>query len=152
MISLRHNRSKVRDFIRLLYTAFDPCSRLSQQIRHIPRLTQHYPCILSGARAYYLHSILHDWSDADCLRVLSALKPALEPEYSRILVQEMVVPDKGAQWQLTSLDWGLMQFFSGRERSESEWRKLIEQVDGLKVVQIFKHALSVDSVIEIGLA
>ena len=64
----------------------------------------------------------------------------------------MVVPDSEAPWQLTSLDWSLMQFFSGRERSKSEWRSLIEQVEGLKMVQIFKHPSSVDSVIEIGLA
>ena len=52
--------------------------------------------------------------------------PALEKGYSRILLQEMVVPDKGAHWQLTSLDWELMMHFGGPERTETQWRELIE--------------------------
>lgn len=31
------------------------------------------------ARAYHLHSILHDWDDKDSLRILENLKPALKP-------------------------------------------------------------------------
>lgn len=31
------------------------------------------------ARAYHLHSILHDWNDEDSLRILENLKPALRP-------------------------------------------------------------------------
>lgn len=31
-----------------------------------------------GARAYHLHSILHDWDDKDCSRILENLKPALK--------------------------------------------------------------------------
>ncbi|KAK7748142.1 hypothetical protein SLS53_001396 [Cytospora paraplurivora] len=34
---------------------------------------------VKGARAYSLHSILHDWTDSDCLRILENLKPALKP-------------------------------------------------------------------------
>lgn len=31
------------------------------------------------ARAYHMHSILHDWDDKDSLRILENLKPALKP-------------------------------------------------------------------------
>lgn len=31
------------------------------------------------ARAYHLHSILHDWDDKDSLRILENLRPALKP-------------------------------------------------------------------------
>ena len=88
--------------------------------------------------------------------------PALEKGYSRILLQEMVVPDKGAHWQLTSLDWELMMHFGGAERTEAQWRELIEstgktdggegQTGALKVTGIYKHPLSHDSLIEVELA
>ena len=69
----------------------------------------------------------------------------------------MVVPDKGAHWQLTSLDWELMMHFGGQERKESEWRELIEstpETDGrlLRVSEIWKHPQSQDSLIEVELA
>lgn len=34
---------------------------------------------IKAARAYSLHSILHDWDDKDCLRILKNLVPALKP-------------------------------------------------------------------------
>jgi hypothetical protein len=30
------------------------------------------------ARAYYLHSVLHDWGDEACVKILENLKPALK--------------------------------------------------------------------------
>ena len=97
-----------------------------------------------------MHSVLHDWSDDDCRKILQNLMPALEKGYSRILVQEMVVPDRDAHWQLTSLDWELLMNLAGRERMESEWRSLIESA-GLRVTGIYKHPHSQDSLLEIGL-
>lgn len=97
-----------------------------------------------------MHSILHDWNEDDCRKILGQLKPALESGYSKILIQEMVVPDRGAHWQLTSLDWELMTHFGGHERTESEWRNLIESA-GLKVSGIYKHPQSQDSLIEVEL-
>jgi len=108
------------------------------------------PQPIQGARAYYMHSILHDWNDDDCRTILGQLKPALEPGYSKILIQEMVVPDMGAHWQLTSLDWELLTHLGGRERTESEWRNLIESA-GLKVSGIYKHPQSQDSLMEVDL-
>lgn len=37
------------------------------------------PQPMRHARAYHLHSILHDWDDKDSLRILENLKPALKP-------------------------------------------------------------------------
>ena len=117
---------------------------------------------VNGSRAYYMHSVLHDWSDEDCKRILKQLILAMEKGYSKLLVQEMVVPERDAHWQRTSLDWNLMIHFGQKERREVEWRELIEgisvQVEGeetersLKIVQVWKHAGSVDSLLECELA
>lgn len=53
---------------------------------------------IKGAKFYYLRHILHDWTDEDCIRILSAVVPALGPE-SRIIVDEIVLPDEQMPWQ-----------------------------------------------------
>lgn len=37
------------------------------------------PQVVKSARAYSLHSILHDWDDNDSLQILENLRPALKP-------------------------------------------------------------------------
>ena len=114
------------------------------------------PQPVKGARAYFMHSILHDWSDEDGKKILENLVLAMEEGYSKILLREMVVPEKDAHWELTSLDWLLLTCLGGRERTESEWRRLIESVDvdgkRLKVTALWKHVASVDSLLEIEIA
>ncbi|RAL03513.1 uncharacterized protein BO80DRAFT_442634 [Aspergillus ibericus CBS 121593] len=43
--------------------------------------------ILLGSRAYYLHSILHDWPDDVCHQILAPLKAAMVPGISRLLTE-----------------------------------------------------------------
>lgn len=45
---------------------------------------------VKGARAYFMRSILHDWPDYKCRIILRHLKDAMEPGYSRILVNDVV--------------------------------------------------------------
>lgn len=45
-----------------------------------------------GARTYYLHSVLHDWGDDDCVKILEQLKPAMKPGYSSLLINEIIMP------------------------------------------------------------
>ncbi|KAK5729954.1 hypothetical protein LTR17_011471 [Elasticomyces elasticus] len=102
------------------------------------------------ARAYYLHSIIQDWEDETNQQILRALIPAMKRGYSKILINHFVMPVQGAHWMQTSLDWELMVSLGARHRTEAEMRKMIEGT-GLKVVEIFKHPQSVDSLIEVEL-
>ncbi|KAK5701716.1 hypothetical protein LTR97_004534 [Elasticomyces elasticus] len=106
---------------------------------------------VKGARAYYLHSIIQDWEDETNQQILRALIPAMKRGYSKILINDFVMPDQGAHWMQTSLDWELMVSLGARHRTEAEMRKMIEGAN-LKVVEIFKHPQSVDSLIEVELA
>ncbi|KAK5724658.1 hypothetical protein LTR15_004705 [Elasticomyces elasticus] len=106
---------------------------------------------VQGARAYYLHSVIQDWEDETNQQILRALIPAMKKGYSQILINDFVMPDQGAHWMQTSLDWELMVSLGARHRTEAEMRKMIEGA-GLKVVEIFKHPQSVDSLIEVELA
>ena len=74
----------------------------------------------------------------------------MQPGYSKVLVNENVIPDTGAYWETTSLDLIMMEIGSG-ERTENQWRALLESA-GLKIVKIWTAQRGVESLIECELA
>ncbi|KAK2008967.1 O-methyltransferase [Colletotrichum eremochloae] len=106
---------------------------------------------VKGARAYYLHSVLHDWTDEVCRSILSHITAAMKPGYSKLLVNENVLPPTGANWQATALDIMMMTLNSSRERTEGQWRNLLESA-GLNIVKIWTKGDGVESLIECELA
>ena len=67
--------------------------------------------------------------------------------YSKLLINEFVVPDLGANWSVTSMDWVMMAVAAVKERTEKEWRALLGQA-GLKVVGIWTYDQASESLIE----
>ncbi|KAK7402779.1 hypothetical protein QQX98_011459 [Neonectria punicea] len=103
---------------------------------------------VKGARAYYIHSCLHDWPDSVCESILSRIYEAMKPGYSRLLINENVMPAKGTYWEKSSVDIVMMTLFSSRERSEADWYHLLERVAGFKIVKIWHGGKGVESLIE----
>ena len=104
---------------------------------------------IKGARAYFMHNVLHDWPDADCLVILRNLIEAMTPGYSKILLLEMVMPEsvKGMQPRLAAMDLNMMSHYASLERTEAQWRALLEQV-GLTWVGVWKAEGATQGVIE----
>ncbi|KUJ24274.1 S-adenosyl-L-methionine-dependent methyltransferase [Mollisia scopiformis] len=90
---------------------------------------------IKGARAYFLHSVLHDWPDEECQKILRHLKGAMTSGYSRLLIYENVLPEQNASWKMTSLDLIMMANAGGMEKTEGLWKDLVES-SGLKVNRI----------------
>lgn len=105
------------------------------------------PQPVHGARAYYLHSVLHDWDDADCIRILEALKPAMHRGYSTLLLNEIVVPSRNAAWSVTAMDQLMLVLGAVRERTDKQWRLMLEKA-GYKVLRIYGLNLGSESLIE----
>lgn len=105
---------------------------------------------VKAARAYYLHSVLHDWPNDLCSKILANLVAAMKPGYSKLLVNENVIPNTAAYWETTSLDLIMMQLGSG-ERTERHWGSLLESA-GLRIVRIWTAHGGVESLIECELA
>lgn len=105
------------------------------------------PQPVKGAKAYYLHSVLHDWDDASCLQILHNIVPAMTPGHSKLLINENVVPDFGAAWPITSMDWLMMALGAVKERTERQWRGLLQQA-GLEVKGIWTYEQGTESLIE----
>ncbi|THY22919.1 S-adenosyl-L-methionine-dependent methyltransferase [Aureobasidium pullulans] len=101
------------------------------------------------ARAYYLHSVLHDWPDANALQILENLKPAMKHGYSKLLLNEIVVLDKisTSSPQVTSFDLAMMGLCAAQERTELMWRTLLGRA-GFKVIKIWTSEAAVESIIE----
>lgn len=109
------------------------------------------PQPIQGARAYYLHSVLHDWSDDDCVKILEALQPAMKKGYSTLLVNELVVPSQNAMWPVTSMDHLMLVLGAMRERTEEQWTKLLTRA-GFMVLKIHRFEMGSESLIEAELA
>ncbi|KAJ3472844.1 hypothetical protein NLG97_g10682 [Lecanicillium saksenae] len=103
---------------------------------------------IKGARAYYMHSCLHDWPDEVCEGILARVKSAMKPGYSRLLINENVLPSKDAYWEATALDMVMLTLFSSQERSSSAWHDLLERKAGLRIIQIWTGETGVESLIE----
>lgn len=101
-----------------------------------------------GARAYYLHHILHDWPDSKCEIIVNQIRDAMEPGYSKLLINEHVIPATGANWEATYLDLYMMVQFGSRERTEEEWKNLLQDKCGLRIVGIWNPGNGVEAIIE----
>lgn len=91
--------------------------------------------------------MLHDWDDEKSVQILKRLVPALQKGYSKILINEYMVPDAGAAWPITVMDLLMMALVAVRERTEKQWRKLLTSA-GLKVVNIWTYDQGTESLIE----
>ena len=89
-----------------------------------------------GARVYYLHFILHDWPDDKCRLILQSIMKAMTVGYSKILINEAIVPSKNCGSWLAATDINMMTILAGMERTSQQWVDLLESVD-LKVVKIW---------------
>jgi hypothetical protein len=78
-----------------------------------------------AGETYVLSGILHDWDDERAAAILRNVRAAA-PSDGRLLVNESVVPagndPDGAKW----LDLLMLVLAGGRERSEEDWRALLE--------------------------
>lgn len=73
----------------------------------------------------------------------------MKPGYSRLLINENVIPARNAYWETSALDILMMAFFSSRERTERDWHHLLEELAGLKIVKIWSGGVGVESLIEV---
>ncbi|MCJ1309424.1 hypothetical protein MMC25_003083 [Agyrium rufum] len=105
------------------------------------------PQPVEGARVYYMRQILHDWPDDKCIDILKPIVAVMKPGYSKLIVNEVVIPDVGATLHQAQLDIIMMVCLAAVERTETMWRKLLEQV-GLKITKIWQLDEATENLIE----
>lgn len=86
---------------------------------------------------YTMKWCLHDWHDADAIKILENIRRAIIPgEKSRLVVLESVMVD-GEMGRLSRYgDINMMMTAKGQERSERDWCRLAESA-GWDIVRIY---------------
>jgi hypothetical protein len=83
---------------------------------------------------YVLSGIIHDWDDEAATAILQIIRAAAPP-HARLLITETVIEPgnepEGAKW----LDLLMLVLAGGRERTEPEWRALLQSA-GLEPIRI----------------
>ena len=80
---------------------------------------------------------------------MKQIAAAMKPEYSKILINENITPDTGADWQATALDMMMIAFFSSKERTLADWYLLEDPELGLKISGAWSIEGSTEGLIEV---
>ena len=108
-----------------------------------------FQSVPAGGDAYVLSHIIHDWSEDQCLTILSNVRNAMKPDGS-LLIVEMVLPDGDEPHPGKILDIVMLVMPGGQERTKAEYATLLEKA-GFKLTRIVPTNSAV-SVVEAKLA
>lgn len=78
-----------------------------------------------------MHWILHDWRDEQARDILSNVVAAMEPGYSRLIINDQIIPDRDCDFATACISIMMMVQVGSFERTGKQWRALLTSV-GLK--------------------
>lgn len=102
---------------------------------------------IKNARYYFFNAIFHGRPDGDCIKLLRNAAPAMNMD-SRILINDFVLPDKGANIFHSAVDMWMMAEVAGKERTLTQWIDLAH-LAGLRLVEAYQRGT--DAVVEMAL-
>ena len=97
-----------------------------------------FDSVPSGADAYLLRHIIHDWDDERCVTILRNCR-AVVGERGKLLVVEGIVPPGNEPDLSKFFDLAMMVLPGGMERTEDEYRRLFE-ASGFSLARIVRTA------------
>ncbi|MHB8612036.1 MAG: methyltransferase [Candidatus Dormibacteraceae bacterium] len=87
-----------------------------------------FKSVVPGGDCYMLRLILHDWDDADAMRILESVRRAMTPG-SQLLVIDHVLParaDASPESRVAlNMDIHMFVLFGSRERTEADLRQML---------------------------
>lgn len=104
-----------------------------------------FQAVPSGADAYVMRHIIHDWKDEKSLTILRNCHAVMSPG-NKLLLVESVIPPGNDPFMGKFLDLTMMLIPGGKERTEDEYRELYDKA-GFDLVRILPTSTEV-SVIE----
>jgi hypothetical protein len=78
---------------------------------------------LPAADLYLMTHIIHDWADADAIRILTNLRAAA-PRGARLVLYELSLPEGAEPHPAKTLDIVMLTITGGRERTPGEYARL----------------------------
>jgi len=92
----------------------------------------------TGADAYTLRWIIHDWADSDAMVILKNVRQAMKPSSALVLIEELV-PDPPKPTFGMWLDPHMLIMHGGRERTATEYGELLVNC-GFELEQVVSTA------------
>jgi hypothetical protein len=93
----------------------------------------------AGADTYLLSRVIHDWDDDDAQRILACCRTAM-PDAGRLLIVEAVLPELARERpEAIRMDLHMFILFGARERTEAEYRHLLDRA-GLTLRRVLPTA------------
>ena len=104
----------------------------------------------TGAKFYYMRAVLHNHPAHKVRQLLENTKAAMGPD-SVLLVDEMVLPEVGVNFNAASIDMTMLSTFASMERTEAQWRETFQDA-GLVLMRSYTYnTLSYESVMDVRL-
>jgi hypothetical protein len=107
--------------------AFDLPETVVQAIPHerVERVGgSFFESVPSGADAYILRSVIHDWADPEAIAILKTVRAAAKPD-ARVILIELILPETPeytyGKWQ----DLHMLVVCGGQERTAADYRRLL---------------------------
>ncbi|KAM5580947.1 hypothetical protein ABKV19_010256 [Rosa sericea] len=86
---------------------------------------------IPNADAIFMKWIMHDWSDSDCVKILKNSRNAIQERSGKVILVDIVLELNGdGMFDDKSLVCDLLMIAhasGGKERTESEWKNMLEQ-------------------------
>ncbi|KAF8391384.1 hypothetical protein HHK36_023688 [Tetracentron sinense] len=86
---------------------------------------------IPAADAIFMKWIMHDWSDEDCVKILKNCRKAIPEKNGKVIIVDVVLqPDGEGLFDNTGLVLDLVMVAhtsGGKERTEVEWKKILEE-------------------------
>ncbi|KAL2802062.1 S-adenosyl-L-methionine-dependent methyltransferase [Aspergillus granulosus] len=93
---------------------------------------------VTGARAYYLRTVLHDWPDAQARQILARIREAMATD-SLLLINETLLPESRIALSSAQADLTMMVSFASLERTQAQFERLLNE-SGFDLVKLASQA------------
>jgi hypothetical protein len=98
---------------------------------------------IPGADLYLIKRVLHDWSDEECIQILSNCRKSMK-KGAKLVLNEFILPHPIA----LGIDVVIMSIMTGRERSEEEFRKICTAA-GWEIQKITSAACGISTIVAV---
>ena len=88
-----------------------------------------FDSIPQDADRYVLKQIIHDWDDEQSLTILRNCRAAMPNEARLLLIERRIEPDHREAMRVLHIDLEMLVNVGGRERTDAEYRCLLERAD-----------------------
>ena len=98
-----------------------------------------FESVPNGADAYVLKAVIHDWQDAESIRILSVIRHTINAEGTLLLIERLIEPPNEGQEAKFS-DLNMLVNTSGQERTRAEFAALLEAA-GFRLTQVVRSGM-----------